>query len=109
MASMEEEVLSEYVKIRVNNILERENLLKDSGVLTDIGALKKTNVKDGHFQPYQKVCTCKEACQEEKENLWGGKQGNQREKDKQQEQEKKSWSKTKQRRPSPGLASKCIV
>ena len=69
MASMEEEVLSEYVKIRVNNILERENLLKNSGVLTDIGALKKTNVKDGHFQPYQKVCTCKEACQKEKENL----------------------------------------
>ena len=69
MASMEKEVLSEYVKIRVNNILERENLLKNSGVLTDIGALKKTNVKDGHFQPYQKVCTCKEACQEEKEDL----------------------------------------
>ena len=44
MASMEEEVLSEYEKIRVNNILERENLLKDSGVLTDIGALKKTEM-----------------------------------------------------------------
>jgi len=26
---MEEEVMSEYEKIRVNNILERENLLKD--------------------------------------------------------------------------------
>ena len=101
MASMEEEVLSEYVKIRVNNILERENLLKNSGVLTDIGALKKTNVKDGHFQPYQKVCTCKEACQEEKEDFWGGKQGNQREKDKQQEQEKKHEA--KQSRGGPVL------
>ena len=36
--------MSEYEKIRVNNILERENLLKDSGVLTDIGALKKTEM-----------------------------------------------------------------